>query len=115
MINRPAAPPDRAIVIQPQHRGVAGPPVHSLSALVTIVLDFTWGTFDFSIVAIPFVSLITGFLCFFAVFSIQKFVARDGWGGSFAKAKCHGDSGRNALYGGGNCGRHGSARVGGRQ
>gem|GEM_PF-5440446 len=94
MNNRPAAPhPPREIVIHDPAPPVPGPPVHVLSALATVGLDAVWGIIDtasfatgLGILAIPFLSLITGGLCFISVLAVQRGVARDGWLASFAKA-----------------------------
>ena len=72
---------------------IPAPPVHILSALATIALDAVWGTAEvggaasgIGLLALPLLVLITGGLDFLAVFTIQKFIARDGFGSAFAKA-----------------------------
>lgn len=74
-------------------RPVPQPPIHYMSAIITIVLDAVWGLPEIAatstgvgLVAVPFLILATGVSCFLAVLAIQHFVARDGWGAAFAKA-----------------------------
>lgn len=71
---------------------VSEPPVHYLSALVTIILDWLWGVPELTaeasvvgLVSVPLFMLATGGTCFIAVTMIQHFVAGDGWGKSIAK------------------------------
>jgi hypothetical protein len=75
------------------NRPIPQPPVHYLSALITIVLDAVWGLPELAatgtgvgIIAVPFLVMATGVSCFFAVLGIQRFIAHDGWGSAFAKA-----------------------------
>ena len=64
-----------------------------VTGLVTIALDALWGTVELGDAAtvigigmLPFLVMLTFILDFVAVFSIQRFVARDGLGSAFAKA-----------------------------
>ena len=75
------------------NRPIPQPPIHYMSAIITIVLDAVWGIPEIAVtstgvglVAIPFLVLATGISCFLAVISIQRFVAHDSWGSAFAKA-----------------------------
>jgi hypothetical protein len=72
---------------------IAAPPVHPVSAFITLMMDALWGAAEtgstatvVGVVALPLLVLITGFTTFVGVFSAQKFLAGDGWGASFAKA-----------------------------
>jgi hypothetical protein len=95
-IETPPEPPREYRVIvppEPQTGIIPGPPVHILSALATIALDAIWGTAELGsgatvvgIAMVPFLVALTFILDFAAVFSIQKFVAKDGIGSAFAKA-----------------------------
>ncbi len=82
----------RVVTPEPQ-TGIPGPPVHILSALVTIALDAVWGTVELGstitvvgIATLPLLVAFTFIMDFIAVFSIQRFVAGDGLGSAFAKA-----------------------------
>jgi hypothetical protein len=72
--------------IEPR-RPVRTPPVHPLAALVTIVLD---NLFTIPEIAGPEVWIITipliGGVGFVTTLLIQRYVAKDGWGASIAKA-----------------------------
>lgn len=70
-----------------------GPPIHYLAALLTVIMDWIWGTAEggatltgVGILAVPLLMLATGGTAFMGTLLIQKFVAVDGWGKSFAKA-----------------------------
>lgn len=76
----------QAPVAEPAQRGIPAPPVHPLSALVTMMLDAVWGVGDFSGLLIPLMSLVTGTLCFVSVLAVQRAVAKDSWGAAFARA-----------------------------
>ena len=75
------------------NRPIPQPPVHYMSAIITIILDAVWGLPEIAasatgvgLVAVPFLMLATGLSCFIAVLGIQRYVAHDGWGSAFAKA-----------------------------
>lgn len=89
----PETPREYRVVIPEPQTGLPGPPVHILSALVTIALDAVWGTVELGgtatvigIATVPLLMFVTFIMDFIAVFSIQKFVAKDGIGSAFAKA-----------------------------
>jgi hypothetical protein len=75
---------------------VPEPPVHLLSTIVTLVLDYMWAVPEFGILALRssritapvmiILMLALGVICFFAVFLVQYFVAHDTFGPAFAKA-----------------------------
>ena len=67
-------------------------PVHPLSALVTIAVDLFWGTLGVFLTAtfvgvllVIITSALAFIFTFFAVFFVQKFIAEDRVGPSFAK------------------------------
>ena len=71
-----------------------GPPVHVLSAFVTIILDLGWTLGDIvglvgdtvSVgLATVVMAILAGVTCFLAVFAVQLFVAKDDIGSALAK------------------------------
>jgi len=76
-----------------QSVATGGPPIHYLAALLTLIMDWIWGTAEggatltgVGILAVPLLMLATGGTAFMGTLLIQKFVAADGWGKSFTKA-----------------------------
>lgn len=74
-------------------RSIPPAPVHVLSAMVVLALDWVWMVFEglvsmtiLGLIALPILSLSVGAVAFMAVYSIQYFIARDGGGQAFAKA-----------------------------
>ena len=74
------------------NRIIPAPPIHPLSAFVTVVLDGLWFILEvgatISVAALPAllpIIGIAGLSGFIAVSLIQHFVARDDWGASVAK------------------------------
>jgi hypothetical protein len=70
-----------------------GAPVHPLSAILTIILDYIWTleevSADITIVGIalePFLIVSIALIDFIGVFLVQKFIAHDSTGASAAKA-----------------------------
>lgn len=70
-----------------------GPPIHYLAAMLTLIMDWVWGTAEggavltgVGILAVPLLMLATGGTAFMGTLLIQKFIAGDGWGSSAAKA-----------------------------
>jgi len=65
------------------------PPVHLLSAFVTILLDWLWTVFELPAtltgVGLIFTSLALGLLCSVIVCLVQRFVDNDDWGAAAAK------------------------------
>jgi hypothetical protein len=72
---------------------VIGPaPIHPLSALVTVLLDWLWLAIEvpetMSVALLPGIlltSIVLGVICLVAVTLVQRFLARDDWGTSLAK------------------------------
>ncbi len=77
----------------PQKPHYTGAPLHPLAAIVVIVLDLLWTPEEagaaisiIGLTAEPFLILSVAFVAFAAVLAIQRFIARDSWGISTAKA-----------------------------
>ena len=72
---------------------VIGPaPIHPLSALVTVLLDWLWLAIELpetiSVALLPALlptSILLGLICLTAVTLVQRFLAKDDWGTSVAK------------------------------
>lgn len=75
---------------------ISEPPVHALSTVVTLVLDYVWMLPEtgVSVLSSPRITVmgelilmsVLGIVCFFTVFSVQTLVARDPFGPGFVKA-----------------------------
>lgn len=75
---------------------VPDPPVHLLSTIVTLVLDYIWSVPEVGILALRSSRIVTpgliilmlslGMVCFFAVFLVQIYAAHDKFGPALAKA-----------------------------
>jgi len=64
----------------------SAPPIHALAALATIVLDGVFGVVEiFDPLLLLFTSLGLGILGFISTTFVQRFLAKDDWGASFAK------------------------------
>lgn len=81
------------MIEKPQLPGIrGGAPVHPLSALVTIMLDWLWTTGEFaqtlSVVGIPtllLTSILLALICLIVVTLVQIVLANDGWGPAVVK------------------------------
>jgi len=78
---------------QKTHEPYSGAPIHPISAVAIIALDLLWSASataaaftGIGILFVPFIICFTGTSGFFSTLFVQKFVARDSWGASFAKA-----------------------------
>ena len=79
--------------IVPSDEKYRGAPVHPLSAILTILLDYIWTleevSADITIVGIalePFLIVTLAAAAFIGVFLVQKFIAHDSTGSAAAKA-----------------------------
>lgn len=68
-------------------------PVHAMSALLTLTLDLLWGGGEgvaaltgIGLLAVPVLMAITFFCTLIGTLLVQKFIAKDGFGISAAKA-----------------------------
>ncbi len=73
-------------------RSIPPSPVHFLSAMVVLALDWVWTIFEgmisitiLGMVALPILSGTVGMIAFISVYLIQYFIARDTGGQAFAK------------------------------
>jgi len=68
---------------------ISGPPIHPISAGLTIILDNIWGLGEIAAtptgIGVFILSIMTGLSGFLGVWAVQRFVAHDSWGKSFAK------------------------------
>ncbi len=93
---QPAAPqridPQQVDVISPPRREIAAPPLHVLSSITTVALDWVWFMIELpaslSLAFIPSLlplSLSLGALNLAAVTLIQHFLEKEPWGTALAK------------------------------
>lgn len=76
-----------------EQRPIPAPPLHPLSALLTMVLDHAWGVPEIALLIIPvwgwafdfFAILLIGMAAMLSVAFIQHYVAEDNWRAAFAK------------------------------
>ena len=76
-----------------QKSSYTGAPIHPISAILVIVLDYAWTIPEegailsvVGLVTVPFLIAILGAICFVGVFLVQRFTANDTVGSALAKA-----------------------------
>jgi hypothetical protein len=73
--------------VESERHPIPPSPIHPLAALATVVLDNVFGWFEFvDPFALLITSVVVGGLGFLTTLFVQRYLSKDGWGASVAKA-----------------------------